>query len=266
MKKLYMKKIYNIIHTDMITMNGGKNNLRGIVILITLIFGAMGFFVSPIAGVYCPFEFGCFFVPMLFQNEQKYHSEKMYSLIPIDRKDLVRSRFIFTIGIYTVMSAIFYVLMLISMKLEWYLNLTEGDDVIAMMTAKMGGFSKLGLFNLIYFASFGLGLILSSSALRNYFRDSRTISAAISFEKLKKPEKKDIFFAVLIFGIIILWGLVVSGVIPMGATIAIILNLFSQLAQTADGFLFGAVFIAMGIFSMIYKYICTLLEYDVKEL
>ena len=259
-----MDKIYNIIRADLITINGGKNNMRGMVILITVMFGAMGFIISPIAGIYCPFEFGCFFVPMLFQNEQKYHSEKMYSIIPIERKDLVRSRFILTTGIYTVMSLIFYILMLISLKLGLYTKFMEGEDIIKIMLRNLSGFSTLGFFNLIYFTSFAIGLSINASSLRKYFKDSKYINT--SLKKIKDSSKEEIFAIIFIFAVIVTWILIVSGIIPLGSSVALILGMILQLAQTADGFLLGAVIISTGIFSVIYKYICTVLEYDTKEL
>ena len=264
--KAYFKKLSDLIHNDIITMNGGKNNVRGIVVLISVMFGAMGFFVSPIAGVYCPFEFGCFFVPMIFQNEQKYHSEKMYSVLPIERKDLVRSRFILTVGIYTIMSALFYILMLISMKLGLYVKVMDNEDIMDMMLRGLPGFSKLGFFNVIYFTSFTIGLTLSSSALRKYFSDGKSVIASVSMTNMKKAGKGEIFMGVFIVLLIVLYALVISGIIPLGSVALLIIQVFLQLAQTADGFLLGAVIISLGVFSMIYKYICTLLEYEVKEL
>ena len=264
--KAYFKKLSDLIHNDIITMNGGKNNVRGIVVLISVMFGAMGFFVSPIAGVYCPFEFGCFFVPMIFQNEQKYHSEKMYSVLPIERKDLVRSRFILTVGIYTIMSALFYILMLISMKLGLYVKVMDNEDIMDMMLRGLPGFSKLGFFNVIYFTSFTIGLMLSSSALRKYFSDGKSVIASVGMTNMKKAGKGEIFMGVFIVLLIVLYALVISGIIPLGSVALLIIQVFLQLAQTADGFLLGAVVISLGVFSMIYKYICTLLEYEVKEL
>ena len=99
MKQNYRKRILDLIHTDFITMSSGKNNMKIPVIIIVLLFGTLGFLFSPLLGLYMPLGFSGFFVPMLFQNEIKYHSEKMFALLPIHRKDLVRSRFIMSIVI-----------------------------------------------------------------------------------------------------------------------------------------------------------------------
>ena len=60
--------------------------------------------------------------------------------------------------------------------------------------------------------------------------------------------------------------LIVSGILPIGPTAAVIIQLFAQLAGAGNGFLLGAVFITMAVFQAVYKYICTVLEYDEQEL
>ena len=92
--------IRDIIRTDLITMRGGKNNSRTMLIFVMLLFGALGFMFSTLIGLYVPIMVAGFFVPMLFQNEMKYHCEKMYALLPVPRKALVQSRFLLTVGLF----------------------------------------------------------------------------------------------------------------------------------------------------------------------
>lgn len=261
-----MRRILDLIHVDIVTMNGGKNNMRFVLILLVAVFGTFGFAFSPIVGVYCPLLVGGFFVPMMFRNEQKYHSDKLWGLLPIRRRDLVNARFLFSISAYTALFVVFYFLMLLAqnLKLSYRIlgNGAEELDMIANIVRKTGGaFTELGLFNLLYFGAFSFGLIIMTRSLRKHFKDSKTIEAS-----LKKATKKEYVYLALVFAAIVLLVLIVTGVLPIGSAIYVFLQLIVQLSAAANGFLLGAVLVAIGVFSAIYKYICTVLEYDEKEL
>ncbi len=109
------------------------------------------------------------------------------------------------------------------------------------------------VFNLVFFAAFSFGLIIISGNLRRYFKDSKRFSAKPSFEKREKAEKKEHVYALIILGIITLCLLIFSGILPLGTVVEVVIHLFAQLAQAANGFLLGAVFVTIAIFSAIYK-------------
>lgn len=256
---------------DLITMNGGKNSMKTLIIIIIVFFGGMGFCISPIEGVCCPFLMGAFFVPMLFQNELKYHSGKLWTILPIRRRDLVNARFLLVLGLYTISSILFYLLMLLSLILKPYYFFwgedAENMDIIMLLAKSSGGtLSVFGVFNLIYLAVFAFGMMTAAGTLRKYFKDSERIAGLLSFSKIQKTRKTEYILALLVFAVILLWVLIVSGLLPLGSVAAIFIQLFSQLAEAANGILLGAVFVTMAVFSAIYKYTCTVLEYDEKEL
>ncbi|MGN1137387.1 MAG: ABC-2 transporter permease [Oscillospiraceae bacterium] len=273
MDKNCQKKMLDLIRSDFITMNGGKNNTRVIAVLITLFFGGLGFMFSPIVGLYVPFLVGTFFVPMLFQNEMKYHSEKLFSLLPIERKDLVRSRFVISVVLYIVFSLVFYFLMLISLKIKPYYYImgeeAEHADVIMQLAQKSGTMTELGIYNLLYFAVFSIGLMILSGSLKKYFNDSRAFEVIIS-GGMRRSNKKENFRILLMLGVIaiviVLVAMIISGYLPIGTAGTVILQLIIQLASAANGFLLGAVLLTIAVMTVIYKYICTVLEYDEKEL
>lgn len=261
-----MRKILDLIRVDIITMNGGKNNMKTILILLFIVFGVLGFVFSPIIGLYCPLVTGGFLVPMVFRSEQKYHSGKLWGLLPIRRRDLVNARFLFTTTLYNALFLVAYLLMLLSQNLRLY-QLILGDgaeelDFIALLVQRSGGgFTELGLFNLLYFEAFSFGLIIMTGSLRKHFKGEKTMDFS-----LKKASKKEYVYLALIFGLILFVVLVVSGVLPIGPAVMVFIRIFSELAQAANGFLLGAVLVTIALFSTIYKYICTVLEYDDKEL
>lgn len=267
-----MKKIFDLMKVDLITMNGGKNNMKAIAVLITVFCGFTGFCISPIAGVECPFLIGAFFVPMLFRNEQKYHSGKLWGLLPVSRRDLVNARFLLVLGLYTISSLLFYLLMLLSLVFKPYYLLFGADaenmDIISLLAKSSGGtLTALGVFNLVYLSGFSVGLVIAAGSLRNYFNGSERFELSLSLGKTRKNRKKDQGIEVLIFAaILLLWGLTVSGYLPIGPAAAVVIQLFAQLAGAANGFLLGAALVTMAVFQAVYKYICTVLEYDEKEL
>ncbi len=265
------KRLLDLIRTDLITMNGGKNNTRFLAVLLVLLFGGLGFVFSPLLGLYVPLMVSGFFVPMLFQNEIKYHSGKMFALLPIARKDMVRSRFILSVILYLAFALLFYLLMLISLKLKPYYFFLAAEvetakeiDIIRLL-AELSGMTELGLFNLLYFSAFSIGLMLVSGSLRKYFKDEKAFDATIS-GGLRKATKKDWAYALMFLGFLLLWILIVSDILPIAPAVSVIMQLFVQLAKAANGFLLGAVLVTMAVFSAIYKYNCTIMEYDEKEL
>lgn len=266
MNKCDRKKMIDLIRADLIAMNGGKNNMRADMALLVLFFGGLGFGISPIMGLSVPFLVGVSFVPMLFQNELKYHSERTYALLPIERKDLVRSRFLMFVGLYVMVSLFFYLLMLLSMKLKLYhLILGEKEDILKLLAQGIGSMTELDLFNLLYFGAFSLGLMFLSGSLRKYFRNSNAYDTTLA-GRVHKLEKKELAYLLLISGAILLGMLIVSGVLPIGDAAAVTFLFVESLAAAANGFLLGAVLLVMAVFSVWHKYVCAVLEYDEKEL
>ena len=176
------KRIADLIRADIIMMNGGKNRLKSTMIIFFIFSIAVGFFINSAAGmIYAPIIMGVLFVPMIFANEQKYHSEKMYAMIPVDRKEVVRSRFIMTIGLYTIVCLIIYTLMLIAMKAALYKKILGGFDAAELYLDKINSafgahMSLFGLNNLLFWVSFSMGLSISAGTLRKYFKNGKSIS------------------------------------------------------------------------------------------
>ena len=265
-------KTLDLIRVDLITMNGGKNSMRTVFVLVFIFVGVMGFLFSPTFGLLCPLLTGSFFVTMMFQNELKYHSEKMFCVIPINRRDLVNARFLLTVGLYTAQFVIFYLLMLLSMKLKIY-SIIFGDesaefDRIAYLASVSGNmFTELGLFNLFYFSAYSFGLMGSAGQLRKYFKNSEAFSGTLTLgTKKDEVRRQELIAAMIVLGVMLAAVLVIADILPI---IPILLPIFAtllQLAQAADGFLLSAVMVAVSVLTAVYKYVCTVVEYDEKEL
>ena len=142
----------------------------------------------------------------------------------------------------------------------------ENMDIIKLF-AKMsnGTMTELGIFNLLYFGAFSFGSTFISGYLRKYFKDTQVFDITMS-KGLKKATKRDYQYTLIAFVLIVVIILGVTDVLPVRNAVVPVMQLLIQLAQIADGFLLGAVLVTMAILSMVYKYICTVLEYDEKEL
>ncbi|MCH5204463.1 MAG: ABC-2 transporter permease [Oscillospiraceae bacterium] len=266
-----MRKILDLIKVDLITMNGGKNNMRMIFVGFFIFCAVTGFLFSSMFGIIFPLIMGAFFVPMLFQNELKYHSEKMYSVIPIKRRDLVNARFLLAVGLYTVLFLIFYLLMLLAMNIRLnYIIFGEeaaAFDRIAYFALMSGGmFTELGLFNLMYSFGYAFGLIVTVGQFRKYFKNSAAFSRTFTFDTSKEAHRQEFTAGMIVLGIMIVVVLAIADILPIIPMLLPILAILLQLAQAADGFMLSAVMLVISVFTAIYNYICTVVEYDEKEL
>ena len=257
-----MEKIRNIIHADLITMKGGE---KGFILASVFAVHLIVFLVTPL--------YGCLgmAIPMLiitstlFKNEMKYHSQKMYSVFPVKRTELVNTRFLFSTLIYLISGIITYILMLISYRVKLYSVLMgENFDIIKCISDSSGGMlSEISLFNLVYFSGFSFGLGFLGLMIRSYFKNPESAGSSIS---IRTPDKKEIRMVLLAFVLIIFVILLATGVIPAGAIITVISAIFLNLASAADGVIAGVVFSVVGLLMFFYNYICTILEYGDREL
>lgn len=156
--------------------------------------------------------------------------------------------------------------MLLAQKLKLsYRILDDGAgelDLIARLVRGSGGaFTELGLFNLVYFAAFSFGLIIMTGSLRNHFKDKRILEGS-----LKTTSRKEYVYLLVIAAVGLLWALIISDVLKIGPLLMVFGQLLLELAAAANGFLLGAVLVTIAVLSAIYKKICTILEYDEKEL
>ena len=261
------QRVKDLIRTDLIALSKGKNKTKNSLIVITTVFTLMGFFISPVMGMYVSMIVSGFMANMIFQTEVKYHSEKMYSVLPIARHELVIARFLLTNALGFGAAITFYFLMLLSLKLKLYTLLPDWVDMLKLL-ADRSSFTEKGLFDLIYFACMAFGITMNAHNLQSGFKDSSVFGENITFTagKNNKYLKRDIKGLAVTFGIIALVFLSVTGVIPLGSAAVVIFGIITQLVQAADGVLFCFIVVVSSIMTAVYKCICTVLEYDERDI
>lgn len=271
-----MKRILDIIRTDLITMNGGKNEMKTLAITTILLIAGGTLFLSPMVGVYFPLEFGSFFVPTIFKNEMKYNCEKMYSIVPIERKDLVNARYAFACGVYIIANLLFYLLMLLSQKLQLFVTFAgengEQTDIIKLVVERLGGkTSAFNLLTVVYAGVFAIGLNVMGITMRNYFRAgasrfNKLLQMSGSVKRTKQEKLEAAWESVPIVIMLILFFGLILDLIPIGKVVSVIFMLIGQIASMADGLLLSAVFIAMAGMKAVYNYFRTQFVYEKRDI
>lgn len=243
-------RLLSLIRADLITMNGGRNSLKLVVLIMCLAFGAMTYF-APFMAVLVPPLVSFFFVPMLFGNELKYHSERLNTVLPVSRRDIVDSRFILTLSFYCGTSVLFYVLMALAV-----LNQQRQGIIISL--------SDISPF---YLAAFTIGAVIISGKLRKHFANSRAMTMTSETGGIRRAKKREYVYAVIMAAMLILLCLLIfSDVLPAVPTLSLIVHFLGILGEAAGGLLLAVLFLTAAAFPVVYKYICTVCEYEDKEL
>ena len=268
-----MNRIASIIRADLLSVGAGKdgkshgimgmfkvNGKYFITIFLFLFWTAIEFLLLPMMGVMLDVMYPTLFAMTLFGTENKNHSARMYSVVPISRKQLVTARFLLVSGLTAVVCIVEYIIMVLAVKLELYAVIWNNVDGFA---EQMQIFNDFKFLNPLSCNGFMLGIAMCAGSLRTQFRDSSPMDIFSN----KKVNKGELIMGITLFAIILGVGVLsVTGVITLEAIIAFIAVLFQKLIQPLNGILFGSIMLIWGIISLIYNYICTLLEYGDKEL
>ena len=254
-------------------MSGEKNSMRSMLVMTMVFSVALEFLISPLGGVIGVVLTGSFFIPVLFHNELKYKSHKMWGLLPVERKDLVRSRFILIMMLYIAMGLILYLTALISLKVRLYEYIMPetGNFLKEMTIATDGMMTEFGLLNINFAVFSAFGIRAMGSSLKQYFLNKEAFSTSLDLgimkrKKTAKEKGKLIFTLISALVLTIAFVLIITGIWDISAILSIVAGLLLQLAQAGNGFLLGFVLISEAVLNLIYKYIVTLVDYEKYEM
>ena len=268
------QRMKDLIQTDRLTMKGGSGDQSVMMFgLLLALLIAGGLFVSPLVGCLASLISGIIACTEITNNEMKYQSSRMFCVLPISRRELVRSRFVFAVGITLVINIFIYLLMLLSLKLRLYdILLDDTGEILDMICEKTGGtMSRFSLLNLFSSAALALSLSVTGSFLRNYFKNSEKMAENMDLGYAKNMSAKEKLTSVSVIIVtfaaaaVFVYGFF-TGEISFGAAIALVLSLVMQLAQAADGAILCAVFLTVGVFKLVYHYICAVIEYEDRDI
>ncbi len=255
-----MKLYLDLIRTDLIMMNGGKSSLMPLAVMILLFGIAGGLLLDPLIVVICMFVVSVMAAPMIFQLQSKNNCERLYAVLPIGRKHIVTARFLFMAAVYLALCIIMFAVMKISFAMKIFANFGFYDKMIAALGL---GISYEQVVGMLFFVAFAAGSAVTGMTLKEWFTntDHELLGGAH-----KKMNPKTVIAVLLFIALYIIIMLYFTDVLPMNAAAAVVLQLIMQLVTAAGGVLFSAAMIALGALSGIYSYICTVLEYNEKDI
>lgn len=240
------------------SIRNGKSGSIGVMItgvVFSIIIGAVISPVFCVLGVMIPMVF----VNVVFETESKYHSEKLYSILPVKRSDLVKARFVFGFLITFAVSLVICLFMYLEFKLKsysWFMKV----DMLKAMSEMTGGFlSDSGFMNVWIVTFTGMTFAFSGGVLRSNFK--KFISGNVTLGYTRSDIKGLAFIMILLTAFIIIN---VTGI--TGPLVSIVSELLIKLLSVYDGLFFSVMVLAVSMIFYFYNFACTLLEYDSREL
>lgn len=260
-----MQKYIDLMRIDLLTMNGDKNSMRSMLIL--LFFGSIAgeIFLSPIFGFIGMLMVGSMIVVTWYQSQSKYHASKLFGLLPVSRKDIVTARFMLFIGLFLAMSIVMYAFMELSLVLGIHKEVT--GDLQAVLDKMGAGIEFASACRLGFFVFFDFGMLTVASSLKGYFTNPAAFESAAGLgTATSKMSAKGALTAIVILITAIVLSLYFSGILYLGTAGAVIMQLFTQLFTAGGGIMFGLVMITLAGFSAYYNYLCTVIAYEDTEI
>lgn len=264
-----MKTLLDIMRTDIITANGKKHSFTRFLILSAVISVISGLLLSPVMQFLILLIFAAATVSSLYQAAEQSGGERMYSVLPVKRAQIVLARFLMTAGLFAAMCLLCAVLIPITVRLQLYVSVW-GIDIgeMLMLVGNVTGnhISESNLYLIVLCAVFWLGMLILPRNMRRYLRNAGKIDDG---KKLFRTAKK--VFTVI--GIILVVEFALAAVIGLGMQSAIFgtllmmcMKLIDALAKAGGGVMLCLILLAMGIGEAVYQYVCAVIEYDEKEL
>ena len=248
-----MKTIIDLMKYDKILLMGTKRSHKIFMIGLTL-FLTLGSLLLPIyAG------FAAFIIPIMIASEFStveidHHGELTKAILPVKRSQNGAARSLLVAGVSAAASAVLFIIVLISMKLDFFRSSEILDQLIQRS-------SKETVVSVIFSGCYALGLGFASRILRNYYRKgvSRKKGATL---------RNGLKFICAYFGIgALLYLLGTAANFPIIATILMMITeIVSALAQPMHGLLLCLLILLIGGGLMTYRTVCAMIEYEDREL
>ena len=259
-----MKKMIDLMRVDLISAKGRNKARVFVMLLLTAMFVVIGLLTEAIFMVFSIVVLGVMLVPFITMAEKTHNAGKIFSVIPTDRKSIVISRFALTTGIYTVFSAIIFILYLIMEKFSELHGITISKDVRDVYEVSHGfgtGVQMKALENSMFWLVFAVTLIVMAGQHRRYFKkgiSSKSNSLLISFLKILGGIA--LFYAIA--AVIIL----IFNVDILKPVLIVLLNMIMALAAPMNGLLLSIVLIFIGFGFTLYQLVCSVVDYEAREL
>lgn len=259
-----MKKIIDLMRVDLISAKGRNKGKFILILALTAIFVVIGLLSEAIFMVLSIVVLGVMLVPFITMAEKTHNAGKIFSVIPTDRKSIVISRFALTTGIYTVFSTIIFILYLIMEKFSDFHETTLSKDVNELYEKSSGfgtGIQMKALENSIFWFIFAVTLMVMAGQHRRYFKkgiSNKSNSLLKSFLKILGGIA--LVYAVAA-AIIFLFNIDI-----LKPALIVFVNMLMALAAPMNGMLLSIALIIIGFGFTLYQLVCSVLDYEAREL
>lgn len=272
-----MQTLINLMKADSFIVF--KNKTRSIVLFsaIVLLFIVASIALDPAFFAVFLVIFITFFPGMTWQNFGKAKMMTMHGILPVQRRHIVRARYLMMALIHTAVSALSIIGTALSCLIRKRLNemsssmgLHDLSEIFNMDLSDFGFYLLyLALVTMIGYLTFAVGL-------RSGFRDGFQ-GYQISFKKRSKNEKKknrkkqkeSMIVLIVLFGIYFLFALLIGlshQITFFGKVTSMIMALISAFIPVANGWLISLMMILTGIGYMCYQCVSAEIEFEMQEL
>ena len=259
-----MKKIIDLMRVDLISAKGRNKGRFLVMLVLTALFVVIGLLTEAVFMVLSIVVLGIMLVPFITMAEKTHNAGKIFTVIPTDRKSIVISRFALTTGIYTAFSAIIFILYLIMEKYSDFRGTTISKDVTDMYEITSGfgtGIQMKALENSLFWLVFAVTLMVMAGQHRRYFKkgiSSKSNSLLISFLKF--------LGGIALFYAIVAAIILIFNVDILKPALIVLINMIIALAAPMNGLLLSIVLIFIGFGFTLYQLVCSVVDYEAREL
>lgn len=248
-----MKTIFDLIRIDLIALSGKKSGIFVAMPVLFVICAVYSFFLPAFVALYIPL-FGALLISEITNRELKAEYGKTFCVVPADRKSVVLARFLLTASAVTAVSLAVYVMM----RIIAFFNYTYAEELMEIFSI---GMSAEALCNVFFSASFAVGMMIMSGSLRKHFR----YGAANKKRSLLRTVLKILLVYMAL--VIVVSVLTYISDVPFVQTVFMLIGgIVNALSRPAEGLLLSLTLIIIGFGAAAYNTVCSVIEYDEREL
>jgi steroid 5-alpha reductase family enzyme len=201
---------------------------------------------------------------MLLSNEERKNYRKTFGVVPTDRKSVVIARFVLLTLITTITGIITFIIMSITNKSGLY-DTVWADSAYAetdrLVDAVLTPFIDKTASRIVFGIVFMISLMLMSSSLRKYYKKGYKPKKNAALKGVLKVVGG--YFGFGFLAAVIIFTPVKKIVFPV---IAVIFAVLKSLAMPFNGMLAMLLFIVIGYGFVVYRAVCSVVDYEKREL
>ncbi len=257
--------IKKLIRLDLIALSGRQKRMIPVMILLLVIGAAGAILIEPAIMLICMMIISGMFPGLLFRTEESAHSSRVFTVLPVARKEVVSARFLLLTSLLLAVSVISFAVMMLSCRIHIFLTSGFYEEIISVLmsdltkTLSLRGFYQ-GMFALVFLFCMGR----QAKGLRKYFREGDTAAAEGTLRRIGKKILLPVAVIMLFELVMLLIGMPAFKFIM--SVLEGLWSIFMALLKLGNGLVLWLIGVSAGFGLAAYHYTAAVLEYDDKEL